>query len=200
MATALAPTKCIHIGPDWRVNDDCHHVYSVELKIGIARGIFLADLATRYPRSFFIGVEINGQSALLAEERLLSSSIQNAKVVHAEAIEFIKSDISDGSIDTLHVYHPTPYPGALGLEQRLVGREFAEEAYRILRNWGVLQIATDDYRYYRFATRHFESARWWSVPWQLTPLALERGCVVGSTLEQRHRAEGTTTLYTAQLI
>jgi tRNA G46 methylase TrmB len=191
---------CHHLDDDFHLLPDCDHVYTVDLKIGIARGIFLADLAQRYPRSFFIGVELNAESAAVARERIADAKLDNARVVNAEAEQFIRDAIPTAAIDTIHIYHPTPYPGALRLDHRLISYEFEIEARRILRPWGALRLATDHGGYFRTATRVFKPSHWWHVPWQIAPIALERGCVVGSPLEQQHRSDGNTTVFTAQLL
>lgn len=201
MARTLRPVQpCDHLGPDWRIRSGCDHIASVEIKIGISRGVFLCDLAERYPRSFLVGVEINRASAEIAYDRLSSYGLSNVRVVNAEALTFLQQSVPDATIDVVHVYHPTPYPGALGLRQRLVTAAFECEVFRILKPWGTLRFATDHRGYFYRAAAMFPASRWWNIPWQLQPIALERGCVVGSPLEQQHRSDGTFEVFTAQLL
>lgn len=176
-----------------------HDFGTLEIELGCGTGVLLAELAAWHPRRQYIGVELAKARAGMAARRVKKKHLQNASIVHGEAQDYI-SRIPPNSVDVIHVYHPTPYPLALGLRYRLVSSTFEQLVYRALRPWGRFRLATDHAEYFFEALQNFGPQRWWATDWQLEPPALVRGALVGSPVEMEYRTAGVTEFFAAELV
>ncbi len=171
----------------------------VEIELGCGTGTLLAELAGWHPYRQYIGVELDKARASIAARRVQRRGLSNAMVIHGEAQDYI-SRVPAQSVSVIHIYHPTPFPGAIGLRHRLVTSEFEYLAYRALRPWGHLRLATDHAEYFYSAMRNFCLERWWATDWRREAPALQRGALVGSPVEMEYRKAGETRFFVAELI
>jgi tRNA G46 methylase TrmB len=172
---------------------------TTEIELGCGTGALLTELAGWHPRRNYVGVELDKSRARSAARSVRRKQLQNAEVVHGEAQEYISS-LPARSVDVIHVYHPTPFPGAIGLRHRLVSSAFEELAYRVLRPWGRFRLATDHANYFFEAMRNFLPGRWWATDWQLEAPAIARGALVGSPVEMEYRQAGVKDFFVAELV
>jgi len=170
----------------------------IELEIGSARADLLCELAAWHPHRFYIGVEINAEVCDRARAKIVASGLNNLAVANAEGLSFLADYIPSEFLDAIHVYHPTPYPSAVGLREPLLSKNFEIQAHRTLNSWGALRILTDHKQYRDQAMVNFSADRWWSVAWQRDEFALRRGAFAGSPLEMFSRANGDE-IYATQL-
>lgn len=169
----------------------------VELEIGSARGELLCDLAAWHPYHFYIGVDIDCVNCERATALKHERKLNNIVFTNREGLEFLSKDIPSEFLDTLHIYHPTPWDSTPA--RRLINLAFEKEAFRTLRFGGDLRLLTDDYDYFSNAVRLFDSRRWWETSWQRNEFALRRDALAGSPVEMKSRAEGLS-LYHIQLV
>ena len=171
-----------------------------ELEIGISNGRFFCRLASFYRDRFFVGIELKPRSSYLAASHALKKSLKNGVVINIEAYHYISEWVPDSAFNVIHIYFPTPYPSALGLSHRLINPSFVEEAFRILKPWGVLRIVTDDKNYYEEIYGLFDARRWRAVTWQPFGLKFRGNYLVGTKHEMKYRKQKNTQIYALQLI
>src|SRR5882672_1881675 len=136
----------------------------IEVDIGCGDGELLVRLAARHPCTHFIGVELASGYAHRAASHAVSRGLRNVTVINGEAAAYIAS-LAEQSIGALHIYFPTPFPGSIGLSNRLFDERFAWCAYRVLQAGGILRLITDHGGYHRAVVRALYLSR---VPWRAT--------------------------------
>lgn len=146
----------------------------LELEIGTGKGRFLLLAASAKPECDFLGIEYVRSYAETAIERLGKRALTNVRVVHAEAVSFLKERLEDASVSALHIYFPDPWPKQRHRKRRFIRPEVLDELARLLVDRGLLRFVSDHAEYASSArallTQHpaFTSAgsgaEFWSLP------------------------------------
>ena len=85
---------------------------SYYLEIGSGKGQFLLDMALKFPKLTFIGVERNVTCCGFTAKKLVENNITNAKLVFADAGQITPS-INDASVDGIFLNFSDPWPKTL---------------------------------------------------------------------------------------
>lgn len=132
-------------------------VNGVCLEIGFGDGQHLAGQALNHPELGFIGAEVfqNGVANLLTlitgikEGNQLPEKI-NILPEHTDNIRVFDDDmrllfprIPDGFLDKVFVLFPDPWPKKRHAHRRFINPDNLKEISRILKNGGILRVATD---------------------------------------------------------
>ena len=113
------------------------------LEIGSGKGQFLLDMALKFPKLTFIGVERNVTCAGFTAKKLVENEIKNAKLVYADVGQITPS-INDESIEGIFLNFSDPWPKKRHTKRRLTSETFLKEYYRILKKGGHLVFKTDN--------------------------------------------------------
>ena len=116
---------------------------SYYLEIGSGKGQFLLDMALKFPKLTFIGVERNVTCAGFTAKKLVENEIKNAKLVYADVGQITPS-INDESIEGIFLNFSDPWPKKRHTKRRLTSETFLKEYYRILKKGGHLVFKTDN--------------------------------------------------------
>jgi tRNA (guanine-N7-)-methyltransferase len=113
------------------------------LEIGFGNGDNLAGLAAAHPEQDFIGIEVHppGVGHLLL--KAAQSALSNLRIAQQDAMDVLRNNIPPGSLDSILVLFPDPWPKKRHHKRRLVSRAFADLAMARLKPGGTLQLATD---------------------------------------------------------
>jgi tRNA (guanine-N7-)-methyltransferase len=113
------------------------------LEIGFGDGRSLVLMAAAEPNTNFLGIEVHrpGVGNLLQE--LVRNSINNVRICNFDALELIKNQIADSSLDAVHLFFPDPWPKKRHHKRRIVNQDFLAEIARILKAGGLIHMATD---------------------------------------------------------
>ena len=115
----------------------------VWLEIGFGNGDALLDMATRYPETDFIGIEVHepgvGQALMGIESRQLT----NVRIVQHDAMEVLDQMIPSASLNRVLLFFPDPWRKKRHFKRRIVQKEFIELVTDKLEAGGVLHCATD---------------------------------------------------------
>ncbi len=126
---------------------DCDAVFGrqapVILEIGFGNGDALQASAMANPQNNYLGVEVHRPGIGTLLRRLEASGIENVRVMHADAVEVLKTTIPDGSLAAVRLFFPDPWPKKRHHKRRLVQPEFAELVRRKLKPGGYFHLATD---------------------------------------------------------
>ena len=113
------------------------------VEIGFGMGYTLAELASREPRTGFIGIEVHrpgvGKLLALAEER----GLENLRVFCHDAVEVLERALADASLDAVLLFFPDPWHKKRHNKRRLVQPPFVELVQRKLKPGGLFHLATD---------------------------------------------------------
>ena len=113
------------------------------LEIGFGMGETTARMAQAMPERNFLGLEVYpaGVGALL--KRIEAEDIPNIRIMEHDAVEVLRDCIPDGSLESVHIYFPDPWPKARHHKRRLIQPPFIEQLTPKLRMGGLLHCATD---------------------------------------------------------
>jgi len=113
------------------------------LEIGFGNGDSLLEIARTNPERNFLGIEVHrpGVGKLLMS--LEQAGIGNVRIICHDAVEVLRQQIPDGSLDRVLVFFPDPWPKKRHHKRRLIQPEFVSLLARKLRRGGRLHMATD---------------------------------------------------------
>lgn len=115
----------------------------VVLEIGFGNGESLVAMAEQAPDTLFIGAEVHkpgvGRALMLAQAK----GLRNLKIVEHDAVEFIDNMLPSRCLDRVQVFFPDPWHKKRHFKRRLIQTEFCKKLQRVLKNGGVLHVATD---------------------------------------------------------
>ena len=113
------------------------------LEIGFGDGKSLAAMAQEQPETNFLGIEVHrpGIGSLL--QALEAAGLENVRVSNRDAVEVIKNQINNNSLDAVHLFFPDPWPKKRHHKRRIISQAFLSEIARVLRPAGLLHLATD---------------------------------------------------------
>lgn len=148
-------------GSDWRVTPEFvggavstggwQRIFEPDLKeperlvldLGFGRGEFLIGLATAWPRSAFLGVEVSFKRVLKMARRLARTELNNVRLLEATAEIAIGDLLPERCAEEVWINFPDPWPKKRHRERRLLQPAFVADVRARLREGGVLHVATD---------------------------------------------------------
>jgi tRNA (guanine-N7-)-methyltransferase len=130
--------------------------HPVELEVGFGKGLFLLNACQACPDVNFLGIEILRKYQLYAATRFAKRGLKNVRLVKADAREFLRYFVADGSVQAIHVYFPDPWWKKRHLKRRLFTADFAVHCERTLRAGGRLYLVTDVGDYFAVITDLFQ--------------------------------------------
>ena len=142
----ISPNEAFLKDIDFFINDfDFNGEICIEVGFGSGRHILYQ--AKTNPNILFIGLEIHSPSLEQMLKQVKIQNIKNILAINYDArlfLEFIKSN----SISKIFVHFPVPWPKKP--HRRVYSKEFVDEALRVLKLNGTLELRTDDEDYYMF--------------------------------------------------
>ena len=113
------------------------------LEIGFGNGEQVEFAAAREPDRDFIGIEVHGPGVGRLLNALAVAKLGNVRLYQHDAVEVLRHEVADGSLDELRVYFPDPWHKKRHHKRRLIQDEFARLLCAKLRPGGILHLATD---------------------------------------------------------
>lgn len=167
-----------------------------EIEIGSGKGTFLVQQAAGDPETNYLGIEWAREFYAYAADRVRRHGLQNVKLLHADATEFLHWRAPTGIARVIHLYFSDPWPKSRHHKRRVLQDRFLADALRILNPGGELRIVTDHAEYWTWMEQHFE--RWCSpapeAPFErlafASPGSAKEGEVVGTNFERKYAREG----------
>jgi len=133
----------------------------VELDLGAGDGVYVEARARREPERDFVAVErLLGRATKIAK-KAVRGGLQNLRVLRLESAYFLKHLCPPGSVDVITLRYPDPWPKRRHHGNRILTREFAEDAARACRKGGRLQLTTDDKEYFEWACAEVAACPGW---------------------------------------
>lgn len=118
----------------------------LEIDVGCHKGLFLVEMAGRFPERNFFGVECQKERVEKTRQKIRARGLTNAAVVQAEGETALKA-LPDICVDFIHVLFPDPWPKRRHQVRRLIQGRFLAVVCRVLRPAGFLRLVTDDGEY-----------------------------------------------------
>jgi tRNA (guanine-N7-)-methyltransferase len=115
----------------------------VTLEIGFGNGDTLAEMASQDPDRRFLGIEVHRPGVGHLLQLIEREGLENLRIVSADAVEVLREQIPEASLDTVLVLFPDPWPKKRHHKRRLVQPEFVELVASQMKPGGRFHLATD---------------------------------------------------------
>jgi tRNA (guanine-N7-)-methyltransferase len=164
----------------------------VEVELGSGDGSFLVEYASMRRDVNFVGVERLLGRLRKIERKSLRLGLANVRPLRIESAYFMRHLVAPGSIQSVHIYFPDPWPKRRHRRNRIVNEAFPEVAARALGHGGKVFLRTDDTDYFAQMEEVFAAHRGFARV--ETPVEL---AAVATDFEREFNAKGIPTLRAA---
>ena len=161
-----------------------------ELEIGSGKGTFLIQEAPHRPEHNFLGIEWMMAFWRYAADRARRREMQNVRMLHADAVEFIRQRVASESIHTFHLYFSDPWPKSRHHRRRVVQDATLQEFHRVIEPGGTLRIVTDHDELWDWYEEHVERCPLFEREPYEPCVSAKPGELVGSNFERKFIPEG----------
>ena len=162
--------------------DDFTTQKEIQIEIGFGSGRHLLHQAKNNPDIQFIGLEIHTPSIEQLLKQLEIQEIDNVLVVNYDArlfMEFIESN----KVGRIFVHFPVPWDKKP--HRRIYSNEFINEALRVLKICGTLELRTDSRKYFDYCTSLLTN-----LPKGRITIDINKDLAVSSKYEDRWKKQG----------
>ncbi|ADN08859.1 tRNA (guanosine(46)-N7)-methyltransferase TrmB [Sulfurimonas autotrophica] len=124
----------------------------VRIEVGFGSGRHLLHQAATHPDVLFIGIEIHRPSIEQVLKQSVIQKLNNLLVLDYDArlfMELVPSNI----VGAIYVHFPVPWDKKP--HRRVISTSFIEEARRVLKVGGTLELRTDSENYYAYSYETF---------------------------------------------
>tara|TARA_S200000501_G_scaffold335235_1_gene339755 strand:+ start:165 stop:824 length:660 start_codon:yes stop_codon:yes gene_type:complete len=115
----------------------------INLEIGCGYGEYTFNLARKYRKKNFIGIDIKGSRIWKGSKIAEDENLKNVMFLRIR-IEEIIDFFSKNEVYSIYIIFPDPRPKKRDLKKRLVGLDFMKKYFKILKNNGKVILKTDD--------------------------------------------------------
>jgi tRNA (guanine-N7-)-methyltransferase len=137
-----------HAAGTWHAPFGNNRPLTTELACG--HGVFLVEMARRYPSRNFIGIDIKSARLWSGAKQALDAGLNNVRFVRAE-IEQLTNYFAPGEIAELWITFPDPFPKTRQTKKRLTSPRFLDMYEKLLQPGGVLHFKTDDRNLFEYS-------------------------------------------------
>jgi tRNA (guanine-N7-)-methyltransferase len=113
------------------------------LDIGFGDGEALLTAAANNRAFDYLGIEVHepgiGHLLMLVER----AGIENIRIVQRDAVEVVAHMLEPSRFDAINLFFPDPWPKKRHHKRRLIQQGFVAELARVLKNGGLVHLATD---------------------------------------------------------
>ena len=162
--------------------DEFNTTKEIQIEIGFGSGRHLLHQAKSNPNIQFIGLEIHYPSIEQLLKQLELQNITNVLVVNYDArlfMEFIESN----KVGRIFVHFPVPWDKKP--HRRIYSNEFINEALRVLKVTGTLELRTDSRKYFDYCTELLTH-----LPKGKITIDINKDLAVSSKYEDRWKKQG----------
>jgi tRNA (guanine-N7-)-methyltransferase len=126
----------------------------VRIEVGFGSGRHLLHQAAQNPDILFIGIEIHRPSIEQVLKQIVIQKLDNILVLDYDARLFMEL-VPSNLVGAIYVHFPVPWDKKP--HRRVISTSFIEEARRVLKVGGTLELRTDSEKYYAYAYETFIS-------------------------------------------
>jgi tRNA (guanine-N7-)-methyltransferase len=123
----------------------------LHLEVGFGDGRFTLRRAQEEPQHNFVALEISTTSMVRLLHKIRKAKLTNVRLLKLGAQFAVKHLFDSGSLESVVVNFPDPWPKDRHIDNRLLQRSFYEVAANRLRTGGTVRLATDHPEYLAFA-------------------------------------------------
>lgn len=124
----------------------------VRIEVGFGSGRHILHQAAKNPEILFIGIEIHRPSIEQVLKQISIQKLDNLLVLDYDARLFMEL-VPSNLVGKIYVHFPVPWDKKP--HRRVISTSFIEEARRVLRVGGTLELRTDSENYYAYSYETF---------------------------------------------
>ncbi|XKH60094.1 tRNA (guanosine(46)-N7)-methyltransferase TrmB [Halomonas sediminis] len=113
------------------------------VEIGFGMGNSLIEQAESHPDTDFIGIEVHAPGVGKLLDEADKRGLTNLRIYREDALAVLEQCLPEGSIDTLQLFFPDPWPKKKHHKRRIVQPAFVELIRTRLKPGGNFHLATD---------------------------------------------------------
>ena len=113
------------------------------LEIGFGNGDSLWQMAQANPGTDYLGIEVHRPGVGHLLHLIESSGISNLRVSNHDAVDVLKHQIPEASLDRVQLFFPDPWHKKKHHKRRIVRDDFVEMIADKLKPGGIFHLATD---------------------------------------------------------
>jgi tRNA (guanine-N7-)-methyltransferase len=132
---------------------------SVILELACGRGEYTIGLAQKNQKSFYIGIDIQGERLWFGIQQIEELKLQNVRFVRAY-IDHLEQYFSLGSVDEIWITFPDPQPRKPKAKKRLTHHRFLEKYTNILKSNGIVHLKTDNTHLFSWSLKELKKHGW----------------------------------------
>ena len=114
----------------------------IHIEIGMGKGNFIIDMATKNPNINFIGIEKYDSIVCRAIEKLEKLDLPNVKIICIDALNI--ADVFDKEIETIYLNFSDPWPKKRHAKRRLTSEVFLPLYDKIFKDECIIIQKTDN--------------------------------------------------------
>lgn len=133
----------------------------VQIEIGMGKGRFIMELASKNPDINFVGIEKYSSVLLRAIQKMeaLDSPLPNLVFIRMDA-EDIEKIFDKGEVDKIYLNFSDPWPKDRHAKRRLPSRQFLARYDTILKQDGFVEFKTDNIDLFNFGLEEIGETEW----------------------------------------
>jgi len=120
-----------------------HPERALALEIGCGTGDFLVEIARRNPETNYLGIDIFNKGCKKTCSKVTEAGLENVRVMRSEARFLLTRLAAAGSLSTVYINCPDPWPKKRHRYRRLVNLDFLNLLSYVLQPEGELFFVTD---------------------------------------------------------
>jgi tRNA (guanine-N7-)-methyltransferase len=162
-----------------------------EIEIGSGKGTFLLQESQKRVEPNYLGFEWASEFYTYAVDRFRRNHIQNVKMVHGDATEFMRFWCKDNVADIIHLYFSDPWPKTRHHKRRVIQDSTLEMFHRVLKKGAVMHVVTDHEDLWKWCEEHFKQNTSLFTRKIFCPAeSASDGELVGTNFERKYMREG----------
>lgn len=131
----------------------------IYLEIGMGKGDFLIDLATKNPNINYIGLEKFPSVIVVAMDKVAKTNLKNIKLICADATN-LNEMFEENEIDKIYLNFSDPWPKTRHAKRRLTYYTFLKVYENILKDNSTIEFKTDNRSLFEFSLISFNQNNW----------------------------------------
>ena len=114
----------------------------ISLELGMGRGSFIIEMAKKYPKINFIGLELDKNQTATALKNIKDLHLDNLKIINDDALKV--ADIFGREIDTIYLTFSEPWPKKGDEKKRFTAINYLKLYDRIFKKNKHIILKTDN--------------------------------------------------------
>ncbi|MDC3415804.1 tRNA (guanosine(46)-N7)-methyltransferase TrmB [Aquibacillus salsiterrae] len=126
----------------------------IHLEIGTGKGQFVTGMATQFPKSNFVGMEVVKSIIVSAIEKVEQSGNSNIRLLNENANDLTEI-FSENEVDTIYLNFSDPWPKNKHEKRRLTYASFLNQYRYILKDGGKVILKSDNKGLFEYSVVSF---------------------------------------------